>query len=98
MFIKKKEWFYMHGSPIMRILMMVSWLITSLVSINMLTGMYDYNAIIYIGNMMPALIVPLMWIIGLAGIFSLVAFIRTVMMGCSGCDSCPCTCEECKCK
>lgn len=88
----------MEHSPIMRILMMGSWLLSALVCINMLTGMYDYNFIIYIGNMMPALIVPLMWIIGLSGVFSLVAFVKMVMMGCSGCGSCPCKCDNCKCE
>lgn len=84
----------MEHSPVMRCLMMVSWCITALVSINMLTGMYDYNFIIYIGNMMPGLIVPLMWIIGLSGVFSLVAFVKMVMMGCPGCGSCPCKCGD----
>ena len=46
----------MEHSPVMRYLMMVSWFVTALVSINMLTGMYDYNFIIYLGNMMPGII------------------------------------------
>ncbi len=88
----------MEHSPIMKWLMMGSWLLSSLVCINMLTGMYDYNAIIWLGNMMPGLIVPLMWIIGLSGMFSLAMFIKMVMMGCPRCGTCPCSCENCNCK
>lgn len=79
----------MEHSPIMRCLLMVSWFITAIVSINMLAGLYDYNIIIWLGNMMPSLIIPLMWIIGLSGAWSLVMLVKTVMMGCDGCGSCP---------
>jgi hypothetical protein len=89
----------MHHSPIMKIIMMVSWLLTSLVSINMLTGMYDYNFIIWIGNRMPGLIIPLCWIIGLAGFFSLAMWVKAVMM-CSSGEGCkPCGCVgPCNCR
>lgn len=79
----------MEHSPIMRCLLMASWFITAIVSINMLAGLYDYNIIIWLGNMMPSLIIPLMWIIGLSGAWSLIMFVKTVMMGCDGCGSCP---------
>jgi len=88
----------MEHSPVMKSLMMVSWFVTAIVSINMLTGMYDYNLILYIGNMAPGLVIPLMWIIGLLGIFSLGVFIKMCAMGCPRCGSCPCKCETCNCK
>jgi len=80
----------MEHSPIMKYVGMVTWLITALVSINMLTGMYDYNAIIWLGNMSPSLIIPLCWIIGLSGLISLGMLVKAVMMCSSGCLSCGC--------
>lgn len=70
----------MEHSPAMKWLGMATWLITALVSINMLTGMYDYNAIIWIGTRMPDLIVPLCWIIGLSGMISLAMLIKACSM------------------
>jgi hypothetical protein len=87
----------MEHSPAIKCLGMVTWAITALVSINMLTGMYDYNAIIWIGNQMPSMIVPLCWIIGLSGFISLGMLIKAVSMCGSHCMSCGCS-GPCNCK
>ncbi len=88
----------MEHSPAMKWLGLTTWLITALVSINMLTGMYDYNAIIWIGNRMPEMIIPLCWIIGLSGIISLAMLCKAVMMCSSGCSPCGCPIGSCHCK
>jgi hypothetical protein len=94
---KRGEVVMMHHSPIMKCLGMATWLITALVSINMLTGMYDYNAIIWLGNRMPNLIIPLCWIIGLSGIISLVMYIKAIAYCGSSCGTCNCV-GACNCK
>ena len=90
----------MEHSPIMKWLGMATWLITALVSINMLTAMYEYNAIVWIGNSAPGLVIPLVWIIGLSGIISLAMLIKVIMMCGSGCmcKSCGCVGGVCTCK
>ena len=88
----------MEHSPMMKWLGMATWLITALVSINMLTGMYDYNAIIWLGNSMPGMIVPLCWIIGISGIISLVMLVKACMMCGAGCMPCGCPVGQCHCK
>jgi len=96
-FFTKRSGLVMEHSPLMKYVGMATWMITALVSINMLTGMYDYNAIIYIGNMMPSLIVPLCWIIGLSGLISLGMLVKAIMMCGSGCGPCGCS-EGCNCQ
>lgn len=94
----KGEAFIMEHSPMMKYLGMVTWLVTALASINMLTGMYEYNALVWIGNMVPALVIPLCWIIGLSGIISFVMLVKAIIMcSTSGCDSCGCS-GACSCK
>ena len=87
----------MEHSPLMKWLGMATWLVTALVSVNMLTGMYDYNAMICIGNWMPSLIIPLCWVIGLSGLVSLAMFVKAVMFCGSDCKSCGCS-GACNCK
>ncbi len=80
--------------PVMRMVCMITWPITALVSINALTTMYGYNGFEWLVNMMPGVAALLVWIIGLAGIISLVSFVKSVFMCCPGCGSCPCTCDS----
>ncbi len=81
-------------SPMMKIVGMVTWAITALVSINILTDYYDYDFIGYIFAMMPGLTIPFMWIIGISGMISLAMLIKACFMCCPGCGSCPCTCNK----
>jgi len=82
----------MMHSPIMKWVGCFSWLVTALASINMLTGMYDYNFILYIGGMMPALVMPIVWLIGICGFLSLAMWVKMTFMHCDygSCDACKC--------
>ena len=84
----------MMNHPVMKMVCMVTWPITALVSINVLTGAYGYDGLAWLVNMMPGMELPLIWIIGLSGIISLVSFIKAVVMCCPACGSCPCTCNS----
>lgn len=83
----------MQHSPMMKMLGMATWAITALVSINMLTALYGYDAFASLMGMMPGMIVPLIWIVGLSGMISLAMLVRGCMY-CSGCGACPCNCNK----
>jgi hypothetical protein len=80
--------------PVMKMICMITWPITALVSINVLTAMYNYDAFDWLVNMMPGAAMLLVWIVGLSGIVSMVAFVKAMFMCCPGCGSCPCTCNN----
>lgn len=82
----------MMNHPLMKTICMVTWPITALVSINVLTAVYGCDGFDWITNMMPGMILPLVWIIGLSGIVSLISFVKAAFMCCPGCGACPCTC------
>ena len=89
-----------HHSLICKVICCITWLVTALASINMLTAMYDYNFILYIGSMMPGLVMPMVWLIGLSGLVSLVMWVKITFMCCEKCGSYPCKCNghmSCKC-
>jgi len=96
----------MEHSPAMKYLGMATWFITAVAAINMLTGMYEYNLLLWIGNMMPGFVIPMCWIIGVSGIISLVMLIKAVMMCASGAccsssssySSCGCPPGACNCR
>ncbi len=83
-----------HKSPVMKMLGLATWVITALVSVNVLTTNYGYDAFDWLVNMMPGVAIALVWIIGLSGIISLVMFVQFAFMCCPGCGSCPCTCNS----
>lgn len=74
---------HMKDSP-KHVLFMVSWLITSLAAINV--GLMPFGVNFFSSQWMmmrfPAFIVPLHYIVGIAGIICLIAFIKS----CQGCD------------
>ena len=84
----------MTNHPVMKMICMVTWPITAIVSINMLTANYGYDIFGWLVRMMPGMGLALVWVIGLSGIISLVAFVKAVFMCCPGCGSCPCTCNS----
>jgi len=84
----------MMHSPVLKTIGMVTWVITALVSINMLTGLYDYDFLSYIMEMMPGMTKPILWVIGISGFVSLAMLIKAVFMCCPGCGSCPCNCNK----
>ena len=84
----------MMNHPVMKTICMITWPITALVAINTLTAAYGYNGFEWLGNTMPGMGIALVWIIGISGIISLVSFIKSVVMCCPGCGSCPCTCNS----
>ena len=75
----------MEHSPMMKMLGMAAWAITALASINMLTGLYGYDFFAWMMNSMPAMVMPMVWIVGLAGMISFAMFIK----GCMSKDLCP---------
>lgn len=77
----------------MKTLCMITWIITALVSINVLTAYYDFDAIGMLMSMIPGAAVAMIWIIGLSGIISMVMLVKTVFMCCPGCGTCPCSCH-----
>ena len=85
----------MQHSPMLRILGMVTWAITALVSINVLTAQYDYDFIASMMGMMSGMMLPMIWLIGIAGLISLAMFIKVSFMSCCGCAVCPCSCNSC---
>lgn len=84
----------MQHSPAMKILGLVTWGITAVVSINMLTMMYGYDLLSCILNAAPTMEMPLVWIIGLSGIISLAMLIKATILCCPGCGACPCHCNK----
>jgi|HubBroStandDraft_1064217.scaffolds.fasta_scaffold671770_2 uncharacterized membrane protein YuzA (DUF378 family) len=84
----------MSHSPAMKMVGMVTWVITALASINMLTGLYGYDFFAWMMNSMPGMVMPAVWIVGLSGLISLAMFIKFSMMGCPVCGSCPCSCNK----
>jgi len=78
----------MMNHPVMKMVCMVTWPITALVSINVLTANWGYDGYVWLVNMMPGMSMALIWII------SLVSFVKAMFMCCPGCGSCPCTCNK----
>jgi|GEM_PF-1150145 len=83
----------MHHSPVMKMLGMATWVITALVSINMLTALYDYDFFSWVGETMPGLYIPMIWLVGLSGMISLAMLVKACMC-CPGCGMCPCNCNK----
>jgi uncharacterized membrane protein YuzA (DUF378 family) len=81
-------------SPVMKFLALGSWVITALASINIgLAAMgYDFFQSNFVLTNMMGLIKPMYYIIGIAGLISLVLFIMACMGGCAKCGS-----KDCKC-
>ena len=84
----------MHKSPMIKMLGLVTWVITALASINILTANYGYDVAGWLMGMMPGMAMLLVWIIGLSGIISFAMFIKFAFMCCPGCGECPCTCMD----
>jgi uncharacterized membrane protein YuzA (DUF378 family) len=84
----------MQHSPMMKMLGMITWAITALVSINVLTGQYGYDFINSMMGMMPGMMLPMIWIIGLSGLISLAMLVKATFMCCPGCGACPCSCNK----
>jgi uncharacterized membrane protein YuzA (DUF378 family) len=84
----------MHKSPMMKILGMVTWVITGLFSLNALTAMYGVDGVTWLMNMMPGASMLIIWIIGLSGLISLAMFVKVCFLCCPGCGECPCTCPS----
>jgi len=82
----------MMHSPIMKIVCIVSWLITALVSLHVGLVAIGWNLLeqpFFAGNF-GMLVLPAMYIIGLAGAFSLFSLIMMLINGCKCCGSCSC--------
>lgn len=93
----------MMHSPIMRILMMASWAITSIASANFLFILYGYDIFGYMTSVVPGMASSLPWIIGIAGIYSLVMFVMMLTRcgsacGCGATKCSRCGCSPCVCK
>lgn len=84
----------MQHSPILKTLGMTTWVITALVSINMLTGLYGYDFFSWLVDKSPGLVMPLVWIVGISGIISLAMLVKACMYCCPGCGTCPCSCTK----
>ena len=84
----------MQHSPVMKMLGMITWAITALVSINVLTMMYGCDFVGYMMGMMPSMEMPIMWIIGISGFISLGMLVKATFMCCPGCGACPCSCNK----
>lgn len=84
----------MMNHPAMKMVCMVTWPITALVSINVLTATYGYDGFTWLMSMMPGMGMALVWIIGISGILSLVSFVKKVFLCCPGCGACPCNCNS----
>lgn len=83
----------MEQSPMMHMVKMISWVVTALASINMLTGLYGYDFFAWMMNSMPSLVMPAVWIVGISGMISFAMFIKGFMC-CPGCGMCPCSCNK----
>lgn len=84
----------MQHSPMMKMLGMAAWVVTALASINILTSLYGYDFFAWMMNMMPGMVMPMVWIVGLLGMVSLAMFVKASIMCCPACNSCPCTCNK----
>ena len=78
-------------SPLMKHIGMATWFITSVASINVLTNVYGYNFLSFIAMQMPALLMPVLWIIGISGVVCLAFWIMS-LKGCMCCGKNPCGC------
>lgn len=86
----------MHGSPVLKFLGLTAWLITALVSLHIgLVAMgWDLTAMAFVQNNLAMLIMPMRYIIGLAGLWSLIAMVMMLMgMGCCKCG-CNADCDK----
>jgi len=78
----------MMNSPIMRFLGMASWLITALASLNIGTAVvfgFDFFRTDFMMMTMPSLMMPLYYLIGIAGLWSLIGFVKKSIYGCESC-------------
>ena len=84
----------MMHSPLMKILSMASWLITGLYALN--EGLrhfgFDFYKLDFVaGN--PKLLLVLSYVVGFAGLFSLITFVLAVLgKGCHCCGDSQCSC------
>ncbi len=84
----------MMNHPVMKMACMIAWAITGIFSLNVLTAMWGCDVYAWLVNMMPGMEMALIWIIGLSGLISLIAFFNAMFMCCPGCGSCPCKCNK----
>lgn len=84
----------MMNHPVMKMVCMVTWPITALFALNYLTASFGYDGFGWLMNMMPGMAMPFVWIIGLSGLISLIAFVKAMFMCCPACGSCPCHCNK----
>jgi len=82
----------MMHSPVIRTIAYITWVITAIVSINVLTASYEYDMFEWVFKMMPGAGDLIIWIIGLSGVISLALFIKMMFMACPVCGACPCIC------
>ncbi|HEX4068955.1 MAG TPA: hypothetical protein VHX42_02555 [Candidatus Babeliales bacterium] len=66
-------------SPMMHMIKKISWVVTALASINMLTGLYGCDFFAWMMNSMPGMVVPMVWIVGICGMISLAMLIKVCM-------------------
>lgn len=80
----------LHGS-IGKILGLLAWLVTSLAAINigLMPFGYDFFKLPFVQNNLPQLVTPAYYIIGVAGVISLLLFFMSVASG-----GCMCGCAE----
>lgn len=81
----------MHHNPLFRILGVISWLITALAAINigLMPFGYDFFKLPIIQNNLAQVITPAFYIIGVAGVISLLLFFMSLAAG-----GCMCGCSE----
>ncbi len=84
----------MMNHPVMKMVCMITWPITALFCFNWLTAAYGWDGYAWLISMMPGMEMAFVWIVGLSGLVSMVAFVNAMFMCCPGCGSCPCTCNK----
>lgn len=72
----------MMNHPLMCIVCKVSWLIVSLAAINVGVRPFGYDFFMFLANNTPALVNPVSYIVGIAGVISLLMLIYKVAGGC----------------
>lgn len=79
----------MHNS-LAKILGLVAWVVTALAAINvgLLPFGYDFFKLPFVQNNIPQLVTPLYYLIGVAGVVSLVLFFMACTSGCCMCGGC----------
>jgi uncharacterized membrane protein YuzA (DUF378 family) len=82
-------------SPVVKIIGLAAWLITALVAINVGLAPFNFNffATDFFQNNLMRFYVPILYLIGIAGIISLAMFIMACTSHCYKCGSKKCTCK-----